>query len=115
MAEKLHLKIVGYDDNHNLLVSFATDDSKNTVDEYPVYSFQPHQFLDKTADEIIVEIAKMGLSTALNQDAKETHAANTGKVIDFQDMVGTTLEFSIADITPTEVPMPNSLTDIVVK
>ena len=63
MAEKLHLKIVGYDDNHNLLVSFATDDSKNTVHDYPVYSFQPHQFLDKTADEIIVEIAKMGLST----------------------------------------------------
>ena len=47
MAEKLHLKIVGYDDNHNLLVSFATDDSKNTVDEYPVYSFQPINFLIK--------------------------------------------------------------------
>jgi hypothetical protein len=115
MAEKLHLKIVGYDDNHNLLVSFATDDSQNTVHDYPVYSFQPHQFIDKTADEIIVEIAKMGLSTALNQDAQETHAANTGKVIDFQDMIGTTREFAIADITPTEVPMPNSLTDIVVK
>jgi hypothetical protein len=115
MAEKLHLKIVGYDDNHNLLVSFATDDSKNTVHDYPVYSFQPHQFIDKTADEIIVEIAKMGLSTALNQDAKEQHAANTGKVIDFQDMVGTTREFAIADITPTEVPVSNSLTDIVVR
>ena len=115
MAKKLHLKIVGYDDNHNLLVSFATDDSKNSVDEYPVYSFQPQQFLDKTADEIIVEIAKMGLSTALNQDSKEIHAANTGKVIDFQDMVGTTKEFAIADIAPTEVSMPNSLTDIVVK
>ena len=108
MAEKLHLKIVGYDDNHNLLVSFATDDSQNTVHDYPVYSFQPHQFIDKTADEIILEIA-------LNQDAKEIHVANTGKVIDFQDMVGTTREFTIADITPNEVPMPNSLTDIVVK
>lgn len=115
MAEKLHLKIVGYDDNHNLLVSFATDDSQNTVHDYPVYSFQPHQFIDKTADEIILEIARMGLATALNQDAKEIHVANTGKVIDFQDMVGTTREFTIADITPNEVPMPNSLTDIVVK
>ena len=57
----------------------------------------------------------MGLTTALNQDAKETHAENTGKVIDFQDMVGTTKEFTIADITPTEVPIPTSLTDIVVK
>jgi hypothetical protein len=115
MAKKLHLKIVGYDDEHNLLVSFATDDSKNSVDDYPVYSFQPHQYLDKTADEIIVEIAKMGLTTALNQDAKETHASNTGKVIDFQDMIGTVKEFSISDITPTEIPVPNSLTDIVVK
>lgn len=115
MAQKLHLKIVGYDDNHNLLVAFATDDSKNTVHDYPVYSFQPHQFLDKTADEIITEIAKMGLSTALDQDAKEQHAANTGKVIDFTDMIGTVKEFSISDITPNEISLPDSLTDITVK
>ena len=115
MAEKLQLKIVGYDDDHNLLVSFATDASKNSVENYPTYSFQPHRYQNITADEIVLQIAKQGLNIALEQDAKEKHAQNTGKVIDLQDLVGVIKEFNIIDLKPTENLLPENLTDILVK
>ena len=95
MAETLHMKIHSYDSNH-LLVSFCTDESNKSVEEYQPVAFQPHQFDGLDAQQIINEIAKTGYHIAAAQ-------------------VGTTQSFVIADIIPTEVPVADSLTDIVVK
>lgn len=115
MAEKLQVKIVGYDENHNLLVKFANDESKKTIDEYPVVVFQPSRYPNMTAEEIIAEIAKTGVHSANNQNEIENHAANTGKVIDLQDMIGTVKEYNITDLLPNEVSVPDNLTDIVLR
>lgn len=116
MAETLHMKIHSYDsDSNHLLVSFCTDESNKSVEEYQPVAFQPHQFDGLDAQEIINEIAKTGYHIATAQDAKEQFVKNSGKVVDLTDLVGTTQSFAIADIIPTEVPVADSLTDIVVK
>lgn len=115
MATKLHMKVHEYQtEGGHLLVSFCTDESKNSVEDYPLYSFQPHDFSVDTIDQLLPLIAQRGLDIAQRQDAKETLQENSGIMIDLQDLVGTVKEFAIDDISPKEVPV-GSLTDIVVK
>ena len=68
MATKLQVKIVGYDENHNLLVKFSNDDSKKSIDEYPTLVFQASRYPNMTAEEIITEVAKTGVYSANSQN-----------------------------------------------
>jgi len=115
MASKLHMKIHEYnDENGHLLVSFCTDDSKKSVEEYPILSFQPHDFGVDTVAEIIPLLAQRGLDIATRQDAQETFRADTGKLVDINDLVNTTHSFDINDIKPPFVSDPTSTTETLV-
>jgi len=116
MATTLHMKIHDYQsDGGHLLVSFCTDDSKNSVEYYPIYSFQPHDFNVDTIDQLIPLLGERGLSIAQSQDTKEAMERDTGKMMDLRDLIGTSHSLNIADIAPKEVPLSDSLTDIVVR
>lgn len=117
MPNTLNVKIHDFDDeSHNLVVSFSTDESAKPVEEYQTISFQPHNFSNPhDAQSVLLEIAKSGYFIVQQQDSKEKLAANTGAMVDFRDLIGTTQTFNFSDIAPTEVPIPSSLTDIVVK
>lgn len=112
MATKLNMKIHDYhSDNGHLLVSFCTDDSKNSVDEYPIYSFQPHDFNVDTIEQLIPLLAQRGLSIAQRQDAKEAMERDTGKMVDLQDLVGTSHTLDINDIQSAFISDPSSITE----
>jgi hypothetical protein len=115
MATTLHMKIHDYQsDGGHLLVSFCTDDSKNPVEEYPIYSFQPHDFGVDSIDQIIPLLGQRGLDIAQRQDAKEAMQSDTGKMVDLQDLVGTTHSLDIASIATQQVTTSSEITDLII-
>ena len=106
----LNMKIHGIE-NNSLIVSFSTDESKHSVDQYTKLSFQPETMDFNNIEELLREIAKRGIHTAKTQLMKEKFDINQ-----LQHLVGQTYSYPINDIhTPSQSPTVRSdrVTDLV--
>lgn len=115
----LNMKIQGYDDaSGSILVSFSTDQSMKSVDDYPILAVQPHHFDAGDPATTLKNIAATsGLSTAISQDKVEANKDNQDAVA-YKSMIGQTLTYTIEELEE-HAPQPtptilNNLTNVMV-
>jgi hypothetical protein len=115
---KLKMKIKGYDDvTHSLLVSFASDESQKSIDEYSAMAYQPCNMFPDVSDpqELLRKIATSGVVVVEQQKRQESASQDPALVQSFKNMVGQTFEYDIADIYPaaqTLVPLDQAIESV---
>ena len=101
---KLNMKIYEYDEvSNSFLVSFSTDLSLKTVDEYQQYSFQPHRMGATDPNDIVKAIAKSGLRIAQQQDIEDTILANKTIIDEYKGLVGETFTIDESEILVAQI------------
>lgn len=99
----LYMKIHSYDENsHSLIVSFASDTTKSQdPNSYRAYAFQPMKMWPDVNDpqEVAKRIACAGMGHAKMQEIEENFVADTSKVDEYKNLVGSELSFSVSDLT----------------
>ena len=88
--KNIKMKIRGYDkENHSLLVSFASDETRsNNPEDYDAIAFQTSEMWPEITDieQLKLEIAKVGMSIIRQQVAKENIGGNPVKQIELQKL-----------------------------
>lgn len=104
------MKINSFDTiSQSLLVSFATDQSKQPVENYPQVAFQPYNFPSTDPNDVLKFLSMAGLGIARNQDQKESFEDNVEVTSNIVALVGMTFEVPIADIESETAPvLPNT-------
>lgn len=99
------MKIHSYnEENGSLIVSFATNESNGTPDDYTPVAFQPNVLNGSdSAEQEINQIAQRGLWIALEQNQKEQTGIDQAKIAYYMSLVGQTLEFNLSNISDTNV------------
>ena len=99
----LYMKIHALEEQTNsLLVSFASDKTKSkNPSDYPQFAYQPINMWPDVSDpdEIKKRVAIAGMYHAEQQEREEQFSADPTKIAQYQSMAGSTLEYSIADLT----------------
>ena len=102
------MKIVGFDESsYSLLVSYASDETESQdPSNYPAYAYQPmNMWPDINDPEIIKEkMAVAGIYIAQNQAREEQFVADPVKVEQYKSMVGSVVEYPVAQLVPPPPP-----------
>jgi hypothetical protein len=97
------MKIVGYEEaSHSLLVAFSSDETRyNDPEKYTTYAYQPINMWPgvTSVEEIKKRIAQAGIYLAKQQAEQEAFVADQARVDALRNLVGTTFEYPIADLT----------------
>lgn len=100
--DKLSMKIHSYEpDSNSIIVSFSSDVSTQSIDDYQKLAFQLHNINATSVASVLKEIALGGLHIAATQDRKDSMIADSAAIAAYTEMVGQTLTFNVADIDPT--------------
>lgn len=96
------MKIVGYnEDNHSLLVAFASDTtaSQNPAD-YPPLAYQPISMWPDVTDvtELTRRIAVSGMYQAQQQAVKETFESDQTRINALKALVGQEFEYPVSSL-----------------
>jgi hypothetical protein len=114
---QVNVKIHRYDEATNTLyVSFSSDESSKSIDEYQVVAFQPHNMQAESVEELLKTIATVGISTAQSQDKKESMLANVTLLNSLKTLESQTLTYNVDDLIPPSTPIQalnDNLTDVV--
>ena len=106
---KLNMKIHKYDEeNDQLIVSFSTDLSIKSVEQYQALAFQPHRMGVSSPGDVVKAIAQAGIQIAKQQDLQDAAVSDTASIAAYNSMVGETLSFDETELAPT--PTPNLTT-----
>ena len=109
----LNVKVQGYDETTgSLLVSFSTDASAKSVDDYQVLAFQPQNYAASNVDVLMTTIANSGLSVAITQDRQEQIANSPSTIAEYKALVGQTFTYN-ANSLAVNSSITGNLTDIV--
>lgn len=101
---KLNMKIYEYNEaNNSFSVSFSTDVSLKTVEEYQQYSFQPHRMGVTDPIDIVNAIAKSGLRIAQQQDIEDTILANKIIIDEYKGLVGETFTIDESELIAAQI------------
>jgi hypothetical protein len=93
---KINIKIVEVDQStHSVIVKYASEHSKKSIDEYPAIAFQVSNFNAATAEDFIEAIKPQISIYAQLRDKQE----NPADYIDLSSWVGYT-----AEVTSIELP-----------
>ena len=114
---QVNVKIHRYDETTNTLyVSFSSDESSKSIDEYQIIDFQPHNMQADSVEELLKTIATVGISTAQSQDKKESMLANVILLDSLKTLESQTLTYNVADLVPqstTVQSLNDNLTDVI--
>lgn len=96
--EILNLKVHEFNEETNsLIVSFSTNDSIKTPDEYTRYSFVPSIYSDEQpATASLYNIAQQGVSVARDQNQKDLLQLDQTKLEYYRSIVGQTFQYNIS-------------------
>lgn len=102
---KLILKVKHWDDETNsLIVSFASDVSAKSVDEYSALAYQPTMFDNpEDIDFVLKRIAQSGFSVCETRNKQEDFTKNAISKNVYQNLVGKTFEYTIEDLFPRAI------------
>ena len=90
------MKIVNYDPStSSLIVSFASEKAKKTIDEYPVCAYQPTMFDTHDPEKVIENIARAGIFVTQQQDKEEEFQENTNLTQVYQSYIGKEFDFDV--------------------
>ena len=108
---KLNMKIHSYDEiGNSFLVSFSTDMSAKTVDEYQKYAFQTHRMGVTDPNDVIKSMAMSGLRIAQQQDMEDTILADKTQIDKYKDLVGGTFTIDESEIIVDQINQTNLTT-----
>lgn len=108
------MKIHRYDQEQNILVvSFSTDKSLKSVDEYQVYAFNVKELNVNSINDLLKKIASMGVDIAMRNDKMEKMPVQTFTFNDLNSLTGKVYTFSSTDIPGVITDDPDS-TNIIV-
>lgn len=103
--QTLKMKIHSYDEaSHSLIVSYASDETASSdPGAYQAYAYQPMTMWPDITDpeEIKKRLAHSGIYMAEQQKIKEQYVADEARINALKAMVGSVIEYSIADLTIT--------------
>lgn len=92
----IKMKIVNYDPStSSLIVSFASEKAKKTIDEYPVCAYQPTMFDTQDPEKVIENIARAGIFVSQQQDKEEEFQENTNLTRIYQSYIGKEFSFDV--------------------
>jgi hypothetical protein len=98
---KIKMKIQSYDESSgSLVVSFASENSKKSIDEYQFTAYQPTMFDTTSPAEVIRHIARAGIHV-VEQQEKEEEFKESPEVDVFKQMVGSEFEFDVNELIET--------------
>lgn len=110
-VNKLIMKIHEYDEaSGSLVVSFKSDNSVKSIDDYPRMAYQPTIFEESDVEAVIKKIAITGVSVAEAQDKQDSFKLNETEVSLFKSKVGQEITYDVSDLIPP--PPPESASDI---
>jgi hypothetical protein len=94
---KLKMKIVDYDVSSNsIIVAFASENSKNSIDYYSACAYQPTMFDNpNNPDEVFKEIAKTGVFIASQQDKTDIFKVDNTLEKKYKQFVGKEFEYDV--------------------
>jgi hypothetical protein len=96
---KIKLKVHDWDEqSKSLIVSFTSDASDKTTDETVRLAYQPTMFGNTDKDYVMAQIAKSGASICETQHKQEQFAKDESKLQEFASLVGSEIEFEMADL-----------------
>lgn len=97
---KIKLKIHEYDiESNSLIVSFAGENSKVSVDQYPPMAFQPTMFTEiDDVEKIIEHIARTGVFHLEQQEKEDQFRENTELIEKYKTLSGKEFEFDIDEL-----------------
>lgn len=102
---KIRVKIVDYEtESNSLIVCFASDKSKKSIDEYPQLAYQPTMFDNPEDPEAIMkELARIGISQVDQQDKEEAFCEN--KILEqrYCEYIGKQVEYNIDELFAEQV------------
>jgi hypothetical protein len=99
---KINIKIVEVDQStHSVIVKYASEHSKKTIDEYPAIAFQVTNFSASTPEEFIEAIRPQISIYVQQRDQQE----NPADYIDLSSWNGFTAEVNAVEL-PTLAPPP---------
>ena len=92
---KIKMKIVDYDVGSNsIIVAFASENAKNSIDSYPTCAYQPTMFNSPTDPEKVFEdIARAGIHISQQQDKEDNFKAEQVLENKYKQYIGKVLEF----------------------
>ncbi len=98
----IKMKIVNYDPStSSLIVSFASEKAKKTIDEYPVCAYQPTMFDTQDPEKVIENIARAGIFVSQQQDKEEAFKENTDLAEKYKSYIGREMEFDVDTLLAT--------------
>lgn len=121
---KIKVKVVDYDiDSDSLIVAFAGDESKKSIDEYETIAYQPTMFDEpNNPEKVLEEIARSGLYIVKDQAKRDTfkeeevldkhYAALVGK--EFEYDVDYLIESTNQVVEVQEIVVDDILTEILI-
>lgn len=97
--QTLKMKIHEYDEqNGSLIVSFSTDESLGTPDDYRPIAFQPNIYAEyDSAETEVFNIAVRGLPVAKEQDRLEKLTVDQNRIDYYNSLVGQTLTYNVTN------------------
>ena len=106
---RVQVKIVGVDPiSQTVNVAWASDQSQNPIDQYPVYGFPLCNFSETaSAFDIIQQLALQGVQECERQcRAENTQTTTSSLVTQLLQQVGVINEFDLGALTITQLPPP---------
>lgn len=101
--DTLTVKVHEYDEEtHSLIVSFCTEDSNMSVDEYRKYSYNIQNYDLNNMQETLRQIAIHGLEIAKAQKLQEEVRTNDDYVSKAKSIVGLTMNYNVDTLVPQE-------------
>ena len=100
---KIKIKVVDYDtESDSILVAFASDTCKKSIDEYQCYAYQPTMFDEpNNPEKVLEEIARSGISVI--QDQIKSDLFKEEEVLDkhYSALVGKEFEYDVDTLIET--------------
>jgi hypothetical protein len=92
----IKMKIVNYDPStSSLIVSFASEKAKKSIEEYPSCAYQPTMFDTHDPEKVIENIARAGIFVTQQQDKEEEFQENTNLTQVYQSYIGKEFDFDV--------------------
>ena len=99
---KVRVKVHGYDQSSNsIIVSFASNNAKKSIDDYPRAAYQPTMFNETDPEKILEHIARAGIHTTQVQDREEAFLSNPDNINALNNFIGKEFEYDVDTLIST--------------
>ena len=96
------MKVVNYDPaSSSLIVSFASEKAKKSINDYPACAYQPTMFDTQDPEKVIEHIARAGIFVTQQQDKEEAFKENNQINEIYKSYIGKEFEFDVDTLLAT--------------